>query len=153
MESAGILIYRINNKIPEVLLVHPGGPYWMKKDSGAWSIPKGEVGEGEDHLKAAVREVEEETGWKLKGNFTPLKTVKQKSGKYVHAWAFKGNLDPGTLKSNEFEIEWPPRSGKKKSFPEVDKAEWFALPEATEKIIPGQVGLIHELEELLDGEK
>src|SRR5688572_9334973 len=117
MESAGILIYRINNKTPEVLLVHPGGPYWMKKDLGVWSIPKGEVCEGEDHLKAAIREVEEETGWKLKGTFISLKTVKQKSGKYVHAWAFKGNFDPGTLKSNEFEIEWPPRSGKKKSFP------------------------------------
>ena len=153
MESAGILIYRINNKIPEVLLVHPGGPYWMKKDLGAWSIPKGEVVEGEDPLKAAVREVEEETGWKLKGTFIPLKTVKQKSGKYVHAWAFKGNFDPGTLKSNEFEIEWPPRTGKKKSFPEVDKAEWFAVSVAIEKIIPGQVGLIHELEEILNGKK
>lgn len=148
-ESAGILLYRFNNNYPEVLLVHPGGPYWAKKDLGVWTIPKGEFEENENPLDAACRELEEETGIRLQGKFIELIPVKQKAGKIVHAWAVAGNFNPGDLKSNMFEIEWPPKSGKKKSFPEVDKAEWFDLHEAKSKINAGQVTLIEELEKKL----
>lgn len=145
-KSAGILLYKIQNKIPEVFLVHPGGPFWAKKDDGAWSIPKGEFDDGEDPLAAAKREFEEETGTQISGDFIALNPIKQKSGKIVYAWAIEGNIDPAKIKSNEFEIEWPPKSGKMKAFPEIDKAGWFDLNEANKKIIESQSTLIMELE-------
>ena len=146
-KSAGILLYRIQNKYPEVFLVHPGGPFWEKKDDGAWSIPKGEFEDDEDPLYAAKREFEEETGLKISGKFIQLEAVQQKSGKIVFAWAVEGDIDPATIKSNSFEIEWPPASGKMRSFPEIDKAEWFNLIEAKKKINSGQSALIRELED------
>jgi predicted NUDIX family NTP pyrophosphohydrolase len=145
-QSAGILLYRLNNKNLEVFLVHPGGPFWKNKDEGAWSIPKGEFGDKEDALDAAIREMEEETGYRIEDKCTPLSTVKQKSGKIIHAWACRGDVDPAKIRSNEFEMEWPPRSGKKTKFPEVDKAAWFDSDTAKKKINPGQVNLITELE-------
>ncbi|MFC0771503.1 NUDIX domain-containing protein [Terrimonas alba] len=145
-KSAGILLYRFSGGLPEVLLVHPGGPFWAKKDIGAWSIPKGEFEAEEDPLSAAQRELAEETGIKAEGNFIELTPVKQKSGKLVYAWALEKDVDTGSIKSNSFEIEWPPKSGKKKSFPEIDKAAWFAVAESKEKILPGQLPLINELE-------
>lgn len=145
-KSAGIVLYRIQNSSIEVFLVHPGGPYWSKKDDGAWSIPKGEFDENEEPLAAAKREFQEETGIQLSGEFIQLNPVKQKGGKMVYAWAVKGDIDPAKVKSNSFEIEWPPRSGKMKSFPEIDKAAWFPLSEAQKKIIEAQSALIKELE-------
>lgn len=148
--SAGLLLYRIKNKIPEVFLVHPGGPFWSKKEIGAWSIPKGEIEEGEDLLKAALREMEEETGIKINIPFEkliPLTEAKQKSGKIIYAWAAEADFETGKIKSNLFEMEWPPKSGKFQSFPEVDKAGWINLADAKKKIISGQVILIEELEE------
>ena len=145
-KSAGILLYRIHNNLPEVLLVHPGGPYWSKKDLGVWSIPKGEFDSDENPLDAAKREVEEETGLKVQGEFVELTPVKQKGGKVIYAWAVQGNLNATEIKSNTFEIEWPPKSGNKKAFPEIDKATWFNMDEAKKKIIQGQVQLILELE-------
>ena len=145
-KSAGILLYRIQNKDPEVFLVHPGGPFWAKKNDGAWSIPKGEFEDNEDPLDAAKREFEEETGLKISGKFIQLEPIKQKSGKIVFAWAVEGNIDPAIIKSNSFEIEWPPASGKMRSFPEIDKAEWFNLIESKKKINSGQSALINELE-------
>ena len=148
-KSAGILLYRFSDGMLEVLLVHPGGPFWAKKDMGAWSIPKGEFETEEDPLSAAQRELEEETGIKAEGNFIELTPVKQKSGKLVYAWALEKDIDPSLIKSNSFEIEWPPKSGIKKSFPEIDKAAWFNKEEAVKKIIEGQVPLIEELEKRL----
>ena len=145
-KSAGILLYRIQNKNPEIFLVHPGGPFWAKKDDGAWSIPKGEFEDNEDPLDAAKREFEEETGLRISGEFVQLNPIKQKSGKIVFAWALEGNFDPATIKSNSFEIEWPPGSGKMRSFPEIDKAEWFSITVAKTKINSGQSALINELE-------
>jgi predicted NUDIX family NTP pyrophosphohydrolase len=151
-KSAGILLYRIHNKIPEVLLVHPGGPIWKNKDMGAWSIPKGEYNEDEAPLDAALRELREETGVQIKqSKCVPLTPIKQKSGKQVLAWAMKGDLDADHIKSNLFEFEWPPKSGKKQLFPEVDKAGWFTFPEAKEKINPAQVALLNELDAMLKG--
>ena len=144
-KSAGILLYRIKNKILEVLLVHPGGPFWIKKDAGAWTIPKGELNENEEPFDAAIREMKEETGIILKGNYLELTPVKQKAGKLVYAWANEQDIDPSEIKSNEFEIEWPPKSEKKKLFPEIDKADWFDIKTAKEKINPGQLPLIEEL--------
>jgi predicted NUDIX family NTP pyrophosphohydrolase len=152
-KSAGILLYRFHNNLPEVLLVHPGGPFWVKKDLGAWSIPKGEFEADENPLDAAKREVEEETGIKVQGDFMELTPVKQKSGKVIYAWALQGNFNTAEIKSNTFEIEWPPKSGKKKAFPEIDKAVWFTMYEAKKKIIEGQVLLIKELEIKLDAVK
>ena len=148
-KSAGILLYRIQNDLPEVFLVHPGGPFWAKKDVGAWTIPKGEFDEDEKPLNAAQREFEEETGMKISGMFIELKPVKQKSGKIIHAWAIEGNIDPAEIKSNEFEIEWPPKSGKKKRFQEIDRAEWFNIDKAQKKINEGQLPLLKELESKL----
>jgi len=145
-KSSGILIYTLQNNLLQVLLVHPGGPFWAKKDLGAWSIPKGEFDEDEDPLDAAKREVEEETGVKIDGDFIELTPVKQKSGKIIYAWALHSNFDAEQIKSNTFEMEWPPKSGKKKAFPEIDKAAWFNADEAKEKIIEGQIPLISELE-------
>jgi predicted NUDIX family NTP pyrophosphohydrolase len=144
--SAGILVYRQQDDALRVLLAHPGGPFWRNKDAGAWSIPKGEISEGEDHLAAAVREFEEETGIGLSGDFLPLGEIKQKGGKVVHAWAHEAAIDARAIKSNTFEIEWPPRSGRRESVPEIDRAEWFDLKEARQKILPSQVPLLDRLE-------
>jgi predicted NUDIX family NTP pyrophosphohydrolase len=133
----------------EILLVHPGGPFWAKKDAGAWSIPKGEFGAEEDPLLAARREFEEETGFELDGSFLPLTPIKQKSGKIIQVWALEGQLDPAAITSNTFSLEWPPRSGQQQEFPEVDRAGWFPLDQAREKIVPGQLGFLQELEALL----
>jgi predicted NUDIX family NTP pyrophosphohydrolase len=144
-QSAGILLYRMTDGILQVFLVHPGGPFFRKKDEGAWSIPKGEYLDGEEPLAAAQREFEEETGQKINGNFIKLSPVKQKSGKVVHAWAVEGNIDHENIVSNLFEIEWPPKSGKKASFPEIDRAGWFDIETARAKIIPGQADLLTQL--------
>lgn len=144
-KSAGILLYRIQGNELEVLLVHPGGPFWKNKDEGSWSIPKGEFDEREEPFAAALREMKEEVGLELKGNFIELTPVKQKSGKLVYAWALEYDFDPSKIKSNTFEIEWPPKSGKKKEFPEIDKAEWFDVKTAAKKIIGAQASLLDEL--------
>lgn len=148
-QSAGILMYRLRNDRLEILLVHPGGPFWAKKDLGAWSIPKGEF-ENEDAANAAKREFREETGVSIEGDMMPLTPQKQKGGKVVHAWAVEGDLDPNNIRSNMFELEWPPKSGKTRLFPEIDKAEWFPVHTAIKKINKGQVGLIDELIQKLD---
>ena len=143
-ESAGILLHRADRA--EVLLVHPGGPYWARKDAGAWSIPKGEVEEGEDPRTAALREFAEETGTRLPdGALEPLGSVKLKSGKLVHAFAVAGDLDPEAIVSSTFELEWPPRSGRTRTFPEVDRAGWFGLDEAREKLNPAQAAFVDRL--------
>lgn len=144
-QSAGILLYRLVHKKPEVFLVHPGGPFWKNKDAGSWTIPKGEFTAAEDALKAALREFYEETGHNPEDPFIPLSSVRQKGGKEIHAWAAQGDLDPATLTSNTFEIEWPPRSGKYQSFPEVDKGGWFDIPAATRAINSAQTALLGEL--------
>lgn len=149
--SAGLLLYRRRPQGLEVLLVHPGGPYWQKRDDGAWSIPKGELEVGEDPREAARRELEEETGLRLAGPLLSLGSVRQKGGKEVLAWALEGDWDPAELHSNRFEIEWPPRSGQRRSFPEVDHAAFFGLEEAREKINPGQVPLLEELARQVGG--
>src|SRR5687768_2129728 len=135
--SAGLLLFRRNGNL-EVLLVHPGGPLWTKKDEGAWSIPKGEIDPGEDPLAAARREFEEETGFASAPPFLLLGELKQKSGKRITAWAFEGDADPSRLVSNPFEMEWPPRSGRMQSFPEIDRVAWFGPEEARAKVLPGQ---------------
>lgn len=132
----------------EVLLVHPGGPLWMKKDEGAWSIPKGEIEAGEAPLRAAQREFEEELGAPVSGDFIPLTQIRQASGKVVHAWAIEADFDPATLKSGTFSMEWPPRSGRQQHFPEVDRAHWFTLDEARRKINKAQVALLDQLSSL-----
>lgn len=146
--SAGIVLYRIRDEELEVLLVHPGGPFFRNKDAGAWSIPKGETDGEEDLLAVALRELEEETGLKPAGPFVALKPIKQKGGKLVHAWACAGDCDPTQIKSNTFTIEWPPRSGRMQEFPEVDRAEFFDLATAKEKINPAQAALLEELNSL-----
>jgi len=130
----------------EVLLVHPGGPFWAKKDEGVWSIPKGEPGEGEAALDTARREFEEETSLRAEGPFLPLGSVRQKGGKVVQAWAFAGDCDPALVRSNTCEIEWPPRSGRRRTIPEVDRAEWFDLAEARRRINPAQAAFLDVLE-------
>lgn len=145
-QSAGILLYRMKDTKPEVLLVYPGGPYFSGKDAGNWSIPKGEFTEGEEPLAAAVREMEEETGYRPEGDFIELIPIQQKSGKKVYCWAVPGDLDPDTILSNTFEIEWPPKSGKRKSYPEIDKAEWFTIATAKLKINERQIPLLDELQ-------
>jgi len=144
-QSSGILLYRVTNTALEVFLVHPGGPYWKNKDAGSWTIPKGEFADGETALDAATREFREETGYTPPGPFLPLTPILQKGGKKVHAWATAGNLDPAALVSNTFDLEWPPRSGKMQSFPEVDKGGWFGLEEAGRLINPAQAALMEEL--------
>jgi predicted NUDIX family NTP pyrophosphohydrolase len=146
--SAGILMYKRTDDGPLVLLVHPGGPYWARKDLGAWSVPKGEYDETEDPLCAAIREFAEETGMEPDGDFRPLGELIQPGRKVVAAWAVEGDLDPRALRSNTFEIEWPPRSGRRQSFPEVDRAEWFTVAQARQKILPGQAGFIDRLLDL-----
>jgi predicted NUDIX family NTP pyrophosphohydrolase len=147
--SSGILLYRLRSQTLEVFLVHPGGPYWINKDDGAWGIPKGELEESEDALLAAQREFLEETGSAVAGPFTALTPVKQRGGKWVRAWAAKGELDPASLKSNLFSMEWPPRSGRMQSFPEIDRGDWFGLDEARVKISASQLPLLDELTTLL----
>lgn len=136
-QSAGLLLFRSSDAGMEVFLVHPGGPFWAKKDAGAWSIPKGEYTD-EDPLAAAKREFEEETGVSIHGDFLSLGEVKQAGGKHVKAWAVRHDLDPSILKSNTFTLEWPPKSGKMREFPEVDSGEWFSIAAAREKIIKAQ---------------
>jgi predicted NUDIX family NTP pyrophosphohydrolase len=145
VQSAGILLYRYNGTTPEVFLVHPGGPFFTKKDAGAWSIPKGEFSTDENPVNAAIREFLEETGFKAPSDFLPLTPITQKSGKRVYCYACKGDIDPERIKSNHFEMEWPPRSGKKQSFPEIDKGEWFDTETAKIKIIEAQKAFINEL--------
>lgn len=143
--SAGLLLYRSTLSGLEVLLVHPGGPFWRRKDLGAWSIPKGEATEGEDLLAAAKREFNEETGFHAKGPAIPLGLTRQPGGKIVHAWAVNGDVDPSQLRSNTFQIEWPRGSGRIRSFPEVDEAAWFHLAEAQRRIAPAQATFLDAL--------
>jgi predicted NUDIX family NTP pyrophosphohydrolase len=148
-QSAGVLVYRRRGEVIEALLVHPGGPLWKSKDDGAWSIPKGEFDEGEDSLAAARREFREETGLSVAGEFQPLAPIKQRGGKTVHAWAVEADFDPYSVRSNTFTMEWPPKSGRTQEFPEVDRAEWFALEKARAKINPGQAPLLGQLQTLI----
>lgn len=146
--SSGLVIYRrAQGEAPviEFFLVHPGGPYWTRKDDGAWSIPKGEIEEGEDLLAAAKRETREETGFSIRGRFRRLSPVRQPSGKLIHSWMVEvEDLDPAALKSCTFDMEWPPRSGRMASFPEADRAAWFGVPEAMKKILPGQRSILEK---------
>ena len=144
--SAGLLIYRTRVGKLEFLLVHPGGPFWKNKDAGAWTIPKGEVKQGEDLLGTAKREVEEELGITPTGSFIELAPVRQKGGKNIHAWAVEGEFDPLRIKSNVFSMEWPPRSGRLHEFPEIDRASWFDLETGRAKINPAQIPLLEELQ-------
>jgi predicted NUDIX family NTP pyrophosphohydrolase len=144
-------MFRRKGEAPQVLLAHPGGPLWAKKDLGAWTIPKGVGAPDEDLLATARREFEEETGFRPQGPFHPLGSVKQRAGKVVHAWAFEGDVDPAALRSNTFSMEWPPRSGRWRDFPEVDRAAFFDIAEARRRINPAQAELLDALERLLAG--
>jgi len=148
-QSAGLLMYRWCDRFLQVFLVHPGGPFWKNKDAVSWSIPKGEYSEGEDPLRVAKREFEEETGFIPRGKaFTPLTPLRQPGGKIVRAWAVEGDCDASAVKSNSFSMEWPPRSGETQEFPEVDRAEWFAIEDANVKILKGQIGFLEQLKAL-----
>jgi predicted NUDIX family NTP pyrophosphohydrolase len=144
--SAGLVMYRKSESLPEVYLVHPGGPFWAKKEEGAWTIPKGLIEEGESKLEAAKREFAEETSIIPSGPFIDLGEIRQKSGKQVYAWAFEGDCDPPPIKSNTFTLEWPPKSGRISEFPEVDQGKFFGIMEARRKINPQQVEFINRLE-------
>lgn len=144
-QSAGLLLFRKTDAGVEVLLVHPGGPFWAKKDDGAWSIPKGEFTGDEQPLAAARREFQEETGAVPAGDFIPLEPVRQPGGKLVLAWALRFDFDPAMLKSNMFSMEWPPQSGQQREFPEVDRAAWFPVEAARRKILKGQAPLLDQL--------
>jgi predicted NUDIX family NTP pyrophosphohydrolase len=144
--SAGLLLYRSGAAGLEVLLLHPGGPFWQPRDEGAWSIPKGEINQGEDELAAARREFGEETGYRPRGNALDLGWVRQPSGKHVHVWAVEDDWDPAQLVSNTFETEWPPKSGRIETFPEIDRAAWFDLAEARTRILKGQLPFLERLE-------
>jgi predicted NUDIX family NTP pyrophosphohydrolase len=146
--SAGLLMYRKKNDHMEVLLVHLGGPFWKNKDRGAWFVPKGEINTGEDLLDTAKREFQEETGVVPRGDFVSLGTVKHKSGKTVHAWAFENDCDPRTLKSNTFEMEWPPKSGRMATFPEIDRANFFTLEAAREKMHSAEFEFLNRLKKI-----
>jgi predicted NUDIX family NTP pyrophosphohydrolase len=148
-KTAGLLLFRETSGDLEVLLVHPGGPFWAKKDDGVWSIPKGEFEQDEDPLAAARREFEEETGSAPTGDAIPLEPLRQPSGKVVYAWAMRGDFDPATLKSNTFSMEWPPKSGRQQDFPEVDRAAWFPIEEAGRKMLKGQAPLLRQLRQKL----
>lgn len=147
--SAGLLLFRQGESGLEVLLAHPGGPFWTRKDDGAWTIPKGELCDGEDPLAAAQREFEEEMGAPVTGEFLPLRPIRQAAGKLVHAWALRAPFDPAQLKSNTFSMEWPPRSGNQRMFPEVDRAAWFPLSEARVKMLNSQTPLLDQLVALI----
>jgi predicted NUDIX family NTP pyrophosphohydrolase len=147
--SAGLLMYHIANEQVEVLLVHPGGPYWQRKDDGAWTIPRGQIEAGEEYLAAAIREFAEETGWQPKGPFLPLGETRQRSGKTVYAWGFRGSGDPAAISSNLFEIEWPPYSGRRQQFPEIDRAGFFPIAEAQRKILASELPFLARLAEQL----
>jgi predicted NUDIX family NTP pyrophosphohydrolase len=147
--SAGIMLYRRRNEKVQVFLVHPGGPFWARKDEGVWSIPKGEYGEGEDPLITATREFFEETGAQVNGPFQFLSPLKQPSGKIISAWAVEGDLDENQVKSNTFSLEWPPRSGRIQEFPEVDRGAWFDLSTARTKLLIGQRSFLDQLQNLL----
>ena len=149
-KSAGLLMFRRRGGGMEVFLVHPGGPFWAKKDEGAWSIPKGEYAPGKDPLEAAKREFQEETGFQAAGEFLPLTPRKQPSGKIISAWALEGDGDASAIQSNKFSMEWPPHSGKQQEFPEVDRGSWFSIPAAKAKILKGQMPFLDELNEILD---
>jgi predicted NUDIX family NTP pyrophosphohydrolase len=155
-QSAGILLHRQGAGGTEVFLVHPGGPFFVNKDLGAWSLPKGEFDAGEDPFAVALREFEEETGHRIPeiaaGDPVELGKHRQPGGKTVHAWAIPGDCDAGNIRSNEFLLEWPPRSGRQRSFPEVDRAAWFTIPEARGSILPGQLPFLDDLERLLAAE-
>ena len=142
-------MFRLRDGAPEIFLVHPGGPFWARKDLGAWSIPKGEYLPGEDPLEVARREFTEETGFEARGEFLELPPIRQAGGKRVRAWAFRGDCDPASLAGNSFSMEWPPRSGRRAEFPEVDRGEWFPVELAREKILKSQAGLLDELCALL----
>jgi predicted NUDIX family NTP pyrophosphohydrolase len=146
--SAGLLLFRRSGEL-EILLVHPGGPFWARKDDGAWSLPKGEYSEEEDALLAAKREFLEETGFRVEGDFLPLRELKQPGGKVVTAWAVEGNIDATLIKSNTFSLEWPPKSGRKQEFPEVDRATWFPAAVARIKLLKGQAEFVDRLLEEL----
>jgi predicted NUDIX family NTP pyrophosphohydrolase len=148
--SAGLLLFR-RREGPEVFLVHPGGPFWAKKEAGAWSIPKGEFTPPEDPLEAAKREFQEETSLAVEGKFMALTPIKQPSGKIIHAWAVEAECDPMAVRSNTFTLEWPPHSGRRQEFPEVDRAAWFSLEAARDKIIRGQAPFLDELRQWLAG--
>jgi len=147
--SAGVVLFRKRPTGLQALLVHPGGPFWKKKDLGAWSIPKGEYTEPEDPLVAAKREFAEETGIQLDGDFLPLGSFKQPSGKMISAWALEGDCSVADIRSNTFTIEWPPKSGRQQEFPEIDRAEWFDLAEAQKRILKGQVAILDRLKSQL----
>ncbi|HUA97436.1 MAG TPA: NUDIX domain-containing protein [Terracidiphilus sp.] len=149
-KSAGILLYRVRNGELEILAVHPGGPFWVKRDLGSWFIPKGEIEPGEDEFAAAKREFQEETGFDLRGPFLDLGEVRHKGGKIVHAWAAEGDCDPAQIVSNTFTIEWPPKSGRRQSFPEVDRAVFFRLPAARQKLHPAEFELVERLNSALN---
>jgi predicted NUDIX family NTP pyrophosphohydrolase len=152
-KSAGILLFRFRNDKLEVMLVHPGGPFWARKDEGAWSIPKGILDENENPLDAAKREFNEETGLEADGKFIELGKVKQPSGKIVHAWALEKDLDVTEIESNSFTIEWPKDSGKMREYPEIDRAGWFSLDEARTKILKGQLPLLDRLADVAPKQK
>lgn len=152
-QSAGLLVYRQRHGVLQVFLVHPGGPFWARKDLGAWSIPKGEFDAGEDGLAAARREFAEEVGTMIDGQFLALTPRLQPSRKTIHAWAIEGDVDETRLKSNEFETEWPPRSGKRQRFAEVDRGAWFNTEEAERRINRGQIPFLDELRKLLNDSK
>lgn len=145
LHSGGVLLYRFRGDELQILLVHPGGPFWKKKDEGAWSIPKGQFEENESPLDAAKREFKEETGFEADGNFVDLGSIKQSSKKIVHAWALESDLDETKIVSNNFELEWPKNSGRMKEFPEIDKAGWFNIEQAKKKMQKGQLGFIDKL--------
>ena len=151
LQSAGLLLYRRNGAALEVLLAHPGGPFWRARDLGAWTVPKGLIAPGESAEAAARREFGEEIGGVPDGPLQPLGRIRQKSGKWVEAFALEADFDVATLRSNTFELEWPPRSGCSQAFPEVDRADWFALDEARARILPSQAPLLDRLEALRSG--
>jgi predicted NUDIX family NTP pyrophosphohydrolase len=152
VRSAGLLMFRRRGAEVEVLLAHPGGPFWVARDAASWTLPKGAVDEGEDPLAAAQREFNEETGFTPREPYHLLGELRQKSGKRITAWAFEGDADPRDLDSNLFEMEWPPRSGRLQSFPEVDRVGWFTLPQARAKLLPGQAPFLDALEAVLAAE-
>jgi predicted NUDIX family NTP pyrophosphohydrolase len=151
--SAGILMFRKRDSTLQVFLVHPGGPFWRNKEAGAWSIPKGEYGEGENALEAAKREFREETGFEVCGKFISLGQIAQPSRKVITAWAVEGDCSPSAIRSNSFAIEWPPKSGRQQEFPEVDRADWFTTNEAKGRMLKGQIAFIDRLETLLAADR